>query len=68
MRHADIKETLIYAPYNVSEGQRAMKTLDEAPAAEMAPKGGGSPDNGLGGAVPEHDTPTLSGPRGAAEV
>ena len=68
MRHADIKETLIYAPYNVSEGQRAMKTLDEAPAAETAPKGGGSPDNGLGGAVPEHDTPTLSGPRGAAEV
>ena len=42
MRHADIKETLIYAPYNVGKGRLAMKSLDEAQAVEMAPEWGGS--------------------------
>ena len=42
MRHADIKETLIYAPYNVGKGRLAMKSLDEAQAVEMTPEWGGS--------------------------
>ena len=29
MRHADIRETLIYAPYSVEEGRRAIRLLDE---------------------------------------
>ncbi len=29
LRHADIRETLIYAPYSLEEGHAAMKSLDE---------------------------------------
>ena len=49
MRHAAIKETLIYAPYNVGKGRLAMKSLDEAQAVEMTPEWGGSSNGGEGG-------------------
>jgi integrase len=29
MRHADIRETLIYAPYDLTEGQKAILALDD---------------------------------------
>ncbi len=29
MRHADIRETLIYAPYDLTEGKKAILTLDD---------------------------------------
>ena len=29
MRHADIRETLIYAPYDLAEGQKAILALDD---------------------------------------
>jgi integrase len=29
LRHSDIRETLIYAPYSLEEGRAAMRTLDE---------------------------------------
>jgi integrase len=32
LRHADIRETLIYAPYSLEEGRSAIRRLDE-PAA-----------------------------------
>ena len=32
LRHADIRETLIYAPYSLDEGRAAMGKLDEATA------------------------------------
>ena len=31
LRHADIRETLIYAPYSLDEGRAAMAKLDEGP-------------------------------------
>jgi integrase len=31
LRHADIRETLIYAPYSLDEGRTAMAKLDEGP-------------------------------------
>ena len=30
LRHADIRETLIYAPYSLEEGRAAISRLDEA--------------------------------------
>ena len=30
LRHADIRETLIYAPYSLEEGRGAISRLDEA--------------------------------------
>ena len=32
MRHADIRETHIYAPYDISEGQAAVAVLDQGAA------------------------------------
>jgi len=32
LRHADIRETLIYAPYSLDEAPAAMNCLDESPA------------------------------------
>jgi integrase len=29
LRHADIRETLIYAPYHIEEGKKAIALLDE---------------------------------------
>lgn len=40
MRHSDIKETLIYAPYNISEGRQAMQTLDEGNSSNEDPQSG----------------------------
>jgi hypothetical protein len=31
MRHADISQTLIYAPYDLTEGQQAIALLDDEP-------------------------------------
>lgn len=44
LRHADIRETLIYAPYSIDEGRAAMRRLDEevgtpSPQAEFVPDG-----------------------------
>ena len=36
LRHADIKETLVYAPYSLDEGRAAIARLDEAPAPTSA--------------------------------
>lgn len=37
LRHADIKETLIYAPYSLDEGRAAMVRLDERAGTSPAP-------------------------------
>jgi site-specific recombinase XerD len=31
LRHANIEETLIYAPYQIEEGKNAMRLLDSSP-------------------------------------
>ena len=36
LRHADIKETLVCAPYSLDEGRAAIARLDEAPAPTSA--------------------------------
>lgn len=38
MRHADIKETLIYAPYSIDEGRTAMDVLDKVAGFSDGPK------------------------------
>ncbi len=35
MRHADIRETLIYAPYSLTEGRMAMGVLDKPTVSAM---------------------------------
>jgi hypothetical protein len=36
LRHADIRETLIYAPYSLQEGRSAINKLDEPSAPKTA--------------------------------
>jgi len=38
LRHADIRETMIYAPYSLEEGQSAMTKLDAMSPAAPLPK------------------------------
>ena len=35
LRHADIRETLIYAPYSIDEGRAAMRRLDEEVGTQL---------------------------------
>ncbi len=40
MRHADIRETMIYAPYSLNEGHDAMRLMDVVPATIADANGG----------------------------
>jgi integrase len=39
LRHADIRETLVYAPYSIEEGRAAMSKLDEQMNVPVQPSG-----------------------------
>lgn len=56
MRHADIRETLIYAPYSLTEGHTAISVLDKPKTPGKATLPAENPENRELGSVPEHES------------